>query len=233
MKKLRVNVRVTELDTFSDVLVRFYKAEPSIAGDEYLKGVMEEVESLSEKITVSIKSDKIASTLDAADTKRDEILRSLSTLLAGYSVIPVASKKLAAEKLLAVFNKYKGITSESYANESSLIESMIQDFASEALEESVRALEGVSSYLDDLRAAQDEFNKANDEFVTANTSKAESATSLKKPLFAAINDKLVPYLTAMNLVNKSVYGDFIAKTEAEIEKANAAVTKRGKSASAE
>ena len=228
MKKLKSTARVTELDTVSDVLVRLYKADTAVAGDNYLKGVMAEVGEYSDKITSAIKSDKTASTLDAADAKRDEIIRSLGTLLNGYAVIPVADKKAAAEKLLAVFGKYKGITGESYANESSLVESMLEDFAADSLADSIKALEGVSSYLADLRAAQDEFNKANDEFTAASTNKGESATSLKKPLLSAINDKLVPYLTAMNLANKAVYGDFATKAEAEIEKVNASVMKRGK-----
>ena len=228
MKKLRVNVRITELDTTSDVLVRLYKADSAVAADDYLKGVMAEVEDLSARITTAIKSDKTASTLDAADAKRDEVIRSLSTLLNGYAVIPVADKKTAAEKLLAVWGKYKGITGESYANESSLIESLLEDFASDSLADSIKTLEGVSSYIADLRTAQDEFNKANDEYTAASASKGESATSLKKPLLAAINDKLVPYLTAMAVANKATYADFTTKAAAEIEKTNAAVAKRGK-----
>ena len=231
MKKLRTAARVTELDTTSDALVRLYKADTAIAADDYLKGVMTEVEDLSARITTAIKSDKTASTLDIADSKRDEVIRSLGTLLGGYAVIPVADKKAAAEKLLATFNKYKGIASQSYANESSLIESLLEDFTADSLAESIKALAGVSSYIADLRTAQDEFNKANDEYTAATVGKGESATSLKKPLFAAINDKLVPYLTAMAIANKATYADFTTKVEAEIEKANAVVAKRTKSGS--
>ena len=229
MKKIRSAIRVTELDTISDIIVRLYKADSGIAGDEYLKGLMTEIESLSERITIAIKTDKIASTLDEADVKRDEIIRSLGTLLNGYAVIPIAEKKTAAEKLLAVFDKYKGITGESYANESSFIESMLKDYEASELADSIKALDGVGSYITDLRAAQDSFNKANDEFTAYNVNKSESATALKKPLLAAINDKFVAYLTAMNLVNKAVYGDFVSKAEAEIEKMNNSVAKRGKS----
>ncbi len=228
MKKIRTTVRVTELDTISDVLLRLYKADSSIASDDYLKSTMAEIESLSERITIAIKADKIASTLDEADVKRDEIIRSLGTLLNGYAVIPIAEKKAAAEKLLAVFDKYKGITAESYANESSFIESMLKDYAASELADSIKALDGVGSYISNLRTAQDEFNKANDEFTASNVSKNESASALKKPLLSAINDKLVAYLTAMNLVNAAVYGDFVSKAEAEIEKMNASVAKRGK-----
>lgn len=230
MKKIRTTVRVTELDTLSDVLLRLYKADSGIASDDYLKSTMAEIGSLSERITIAIKADKIASTLDEADVKRDEIIRSLGTLLNGYAVIPIAEKKAAAEKLLAVFDKYKGITAESYANESSFIESMLKDYAASELADSIKALDGVGSYISDLRTAQDEFNKANDEFTASNVNKNESASALKKPLLAAINDKLVAYLTAMNLVNAAVYGDFVSKAESEIEKMNASVAKRGKTA---
>lgn len=227
MKKIRVNCRVTELDTVSDALIRLYKANDALAADEYLKGVMAEIESLSERITAAIRADKTASNLDEADAERDEILRSLGTLLNGYAVIPVADKKAAAESLLAVYNKYKGITAESYANESSLIESMLKDYEASELADSIKALDGVGSYITDLRAAQDSFNKANDEFTAATVNKGESATALKKSLLAAINDKFVPYLTAMNLSNSAVYGDFVSKAEAEIDKMNESVARRG------
>ena len=230
MKKIRFQIRVTALDTVSDVLIRLYKADSALAKDDYLKGVMAEIESLSERITIAIKADKTASNLDEADTARDEIIRSLGTLLNGYAAIPVADKKAAAESLLAVYNKYKGITTERYADESSLIESMLKDFAEDSLAEAVKALEGVSAYLADLRTAQDAFNKTNDEFTAYNVNKNESATSLKKPLLSEINDKLVPYLTAMNLANSAVYGDFTAKVEAEIIKINSSVINHSKTA---
>ena len=42
------------------------------------------------------------------------------------------------------------------------------------------------------------------------------------PLLAAINDKLVPYITAMGAVNAE-YADFGNKADVEISKANASV----------
>ena len=61
MKKIRTTVRVTELDTLSDVLLRLYKADSGIASDDYLKSTMAEIGSLSERITIAIKADKIKS----------------------------------------------------------------------------------------------------------------------------------------------------------------------------
>ena len=145
---------------------------------------------------------------------------SLFTLLLGYGTIPLVEKKTAAEKLLAVTEKYKGITSEAYARESSLIESMLEDFGNATLADSIKALDGVADLLAALRTAQDDFNSANDSATAALTAKGESAYALKKPLLAAINEKLVPYVTAMSAIQPE-YADFAAKADVEISTANA------------
>lgn len=233
MKKINSNLRVTELDTLSDVLVRLYKdsfsGESAISKDANLSGIMEEVEKLSAEITTAIKRDKVSVSLDDADIARDEIIRNLGDALTGYAAIPVAAKKAAAQKLLLTFGKYgKQITSKNYAEESSLIESLLEDFAADSLKTDVAALAGVGDLLDSLRSAQDSFNKANDEYTAANVGKGESATSVKKTLLTALNYKLVPYLTAVGALDS--YKAFVSKCEAEITKANATVSTRAKTA---
>ncbi|MDE5579809.1 MAG: hypothetical protein K2I95_00120 [Treponemataceae bacterium] len=230
MKKVKQNVRITDADTVSDALVRIYKEaaarDGAVAKDAALAAIMGEVETLSAKITTAIKADKVSRSLEDADAKRDEIIRSLGTLLSGYGAIPIAAKKAAAERLLATYDKYgKSIVNETYARESSLIESMLEDFAAESLADSVKLLDGVGDLIASLRTAQDEFNAANDTATAALTAKGESAYSIKKPLLAAINEKLVPYLTAMGAVNAE-YADFAAKADVEIAKANASVSKK-------
>ena len=233
MKKINSSLRVTELDTLSDVLVRLYKdsssGESAISKDANLSGIMSEVEKLSAEITTAIKKDKVSASLDEADIARDEIIRNLGDALTGYAAIPVAAKKAAAQKLLSTFGKYgKQITSKNYAEESSLIESLLEDFAADSLKTDVAALAGVGALLDSLRSAQDSFNKANDEYTAANVGKGESATSVKKTLLTALNYKLVPYLTAVGALDS--YKAFVSKCEAEITKANVTVSTRAKTA---
>ena len=226
MKKVRGDVRVTVADTVSDALVRLYKEtaakDGALAKDAALGTIMGDVERLSADITTAIKADKVSTSLEDADSKRDGIISSLFTLLAGYGAIPIAEKKAAAEKLLAVTGKYKGIANEAYARESSLIESMLGDLAAEGLADAIALLEGVGDLIASLRAAQDDFNAANDAATAALTEKGESAYAIKKPLLAAINEKLVPYITAMSAVNAE-YADFGNTADVEISKANASV----------
>ena len=234
MKRVKVDVRVTVADTVSDTLIRIYKdavsATPDglLAKDANLAAMVADVEKLSADITTAIKRDKVSLSLEDADAKRDEAVRQLGTLLSGYGAIPIPAKQEAAARLSAVFDKYgKAIVNESYARESSLIESMLEDFSADALSESIKALDGVAELIASLRAAQDEFNKANDSATAAATSKGDSAYAIKKPLLAAINDRLVPYLTALSALDG--YKEFVAKCDAEIAKANASVAKKGKS----
>ena len=230
MKKVRPSVRITDADTVSDALVRLYKdaaaKKGAIGKDAALAAIMGEVEKLSADITTAIKKDKVSTSLEEADARRDEIIRQLGTLLTGYGAIPLADKKDAAEKLLAVYNKYgKSIATETYARESSLIESMLEDFAAESLADAIRALDGVGDLISSLRTAQDEFNKTNDSATAALTAKGESAYSVKKPLLAAINDRLVPYITAMGAVSPE-YADLGTRADVEIAKANASVARK-------
>lgn len=179
MNKIISKIRVSELDSLSDVLVRLYKDAASdeagmISKDANLLGIMAQVEKLSADITTAIKSDKTTSNLDEADIARDSVIRNLSDALNGYAAIPVPSRKAAAEKLLSVFNKYgKQIITKSYAEESSLIESMLEDFAAENLKSDIESLEGISDLIASLRTAQDSFNSSNDAYTNASVNKGE------------------------------------------------------------
>lgn len=232
MNKAKTSLRVAELDTLSDVLVRLYKdyssdANGTMAEDANLKAVMTDVESLSAALTTAIKSDKVTSTLDEADIARDEAVRSLSDALNGYAALPIPAKKAAAQSLLAIFQKYgKSITTKNYAEESSLIESLLEDFSAEEAKANIETLEGVGEIIKSLRSAQDSFNKANDEFTHASVTKGQSASSVKKPLLEVLNTRLVPYLSAVAL--SGGYKEFALKCGTEIDKANAAVTGRKK-----
>ena len=227
MNKVISKVRVTEVDGLSDALVRFYKADEGVSSDVFLKSVMDEIEKLSVSITTAIKKDKVLSSLEEADGVRDEAVKNLSTLLDGYEVFPVAAKKEAAQKLKTIFDKYrKSIITANYVSESSLIESLLEDFSKE--EETVSLLDGIKEILEQIRSAQDSFVKASDEYNAASTVKTESASSLKKPLLSAINDKLIPYITAMKMANSAVYADFATKAEGEIKRVNEIVLRRGK-----
>ena len=228
MNRVKTAIRVTELDGLSDTLVRMYKSDETVSDDAFVRTTMAELEKQSGLITAAIMQDKTISRLDAADNARDEAVRTLGTVLAAYAVFPIAAKKELAAPLKAVYDKYAaaGITKANYTSESSLIESMLGDFADERLAGGVAGLEGVAEALASVRSMQDEFTKANDEYMKASADKSAAASSYKKPIVALINDKLVPYLDAMVIAGNEACAEFAKGVSAEINRANEMIAKR-------
>lgn len=232
MNKLKNPIRNTEIDGFSDSVVRAFKADEKAQKDAFLKTTLSELETLSAQITTAILQDKILSSLDAADGVRDEAVKTLGTVLAAYAVFPIASKKELASPLKAVYDKYAkaGITGANYTSESSMIESLLEDFSAPALAENISGLEGVPEAIAAVRSAQDDFTTANDAYIKASTSKGATASSLNKPIVLIVNDKLVPYLNAMVIARNKNCAEFAKSVEKEINRANDMIAKRTKKA---
>lgn len=230
MNKLKTAIRVTELDGLSDTLVRVFKGDTEAQKDAFLKATMAELESLSAKITTAILQDKALSALEEADDARDEAVRSLGAVLAGYAAFPIAAKKEAALPLKAVYDKYSkaGIMRANYTSESSMIESLLEDLAAPALAANIAALDGVSETVAAIRATQDAFTKANDEYVAAKSDKSATASSFKKPMISLVNEKIVPYLDAMAIAQNANCVAFARAAEEEIKRINSTISARGK-----
>ena len=228
MNKLRNSIRVTAADGLSDYFVRLYKDFE--IEDKFLAEIFGEIERLSAKITTAIMQDRVKSSLAEKDRARNEEIRKLNALLKGYAVFPSAEKRECAKRLLAVFEKYGlKITSENYSSKSSLIESILEDFSGEQEKNDAASLDGVVELIQSLRNAENDFYKANDEFVRGRALKNESAYSIKGRLVRTINEKLVPYLSAMSIADNSAYGNFAQNVERQIKKLNSAVPKTKKS----
>lgn len=230
MNKIKWVIRNTEIDTLSDSIIRFFKADEEAQKDAFLCAAIAELEVLSAKITTAILQDKKLSTLESADGARNDAIRTLGTVLKGYAALPIESKAALALPLKAIYDKYakSKIIKESYAAKSSLIESMLQDFAAVQLAENIKGLEGVAEAIAAVRSAQDAFADANIELLNATATKGASATSFNKPIVELINEKIIPYLNAMLISGNTSCTDFAKNTEEEIRRINEAISKRGK-----
>lgn len=223
------NARTTEVDDTSDRLIVLYKNEPTLAEDPFLASLFTEMETVSKQITQAIKRDRTLSELDDADAMRDNAVRNLQRVLLGFASMPIDNLRKSGEKLYAVFNKYGlEILRENYAEESSLIESMLIDFANEAFKADIAALPGVLESVGEVRRAQTDFTHkrvAYEEAIAA-AQRYQSASALKKPLLQLINASMVPYLSTMQMVDADKYGQFADAAAQVIEDTNAAVLRR-------
>lgn len=229
MKKLKTNIRTTEIDDTSDQLIAVYSKADGVKDDTFLKDTFEELKTLSSKITSAIKMDRAKSELEDADKVRDEQIYALSNVLKGYASMNIENLAQSGVAIKKVFDKYgTKIAKENYSTESSLIESLLMDLAAEEIKNDINALQGVQEAISSLRRAQDEFNKSRLTYdaAKAQDKEAQNATDLKKDILMCINDKIVTYLNAMIVSDAQKYGAFAAMIETEIERANATVSAR-------
>lgn len=138
MKKLKQNARVSEVDDVADKIERICKANPLYKTDTHLSKMTDNISVLSQKITSANKRDKAVSTLDEADSVRDEAQTALGGIIAGYLYFPDSEKVEAAQAIKALLKKYSGITTESYARQSALTKSELEELKSEAIAKKIR-----------------------------------------------------------------------------------------------
>ena len=230
MKKIRKDVRVTQASAVSDMIIRLYKdaiaQDPLcvLAKDQNLAVMISKLEVSSGELTTAIKREKSSHNLREVDLVRDNLIRRILVVLNGYAAVPFPEKQAAAEKLLAVTSKYKGITTENYNNESALLDSMLEDLASEDLVPAIDLLDGISILISDLREAQANFKRESVSSAQNHANKSNSAVKIKLPLLEIINEEIVPYLTGLSKMD--AYKAFIAQCEAEITKANLKITRK-------
>ena len=130
MKKLDSRVRITETDDISDRLILLYDKHPNLAADLFLDRIFNRMRTQSLHITEAIKHNRMQSKLGAADALRNQKLRRLRDILNGYRAMPVPAQSMAANALWAVFSKYGvKIVYQNYTSKSSLLESLLLDFA--------------------------------------------------------------------------------------------------------
>lgn len=235
MKRVKFDSRIDDVDTISDALLRLYKdkiaqnKDGKIAADQNKAEIMAEIEDLSARITSASHRVKKSTSLKNENTVRDTLVRQLEKILIGYANSPLENLSVPAKKLLSAFNKYGvAILREPQLRKSSLIASMLEGL--DPLKDEIAALPGVSEVIKSLHEAQNTFNSLVDTYAAVKSEKGESASELKSKLLNAINEKLVPYMTAMSKLNKE-FAELEAKYDVIISQAKTSSTKKKTSAS--
>jgi hypothetical protein len=228
IEKLILTSRVTEIDAVSIRLIGAYKTT-TLNTDPHLVLMFTALEDKSQLLTKSINQSNTESTLEDEDAIRDDKIRAMAYLLMGLVHHPSKKIKAAAQLVLTVFNKYGlTITGESYAIESSLINSLLNDLAAADLQEAIAAVPGCAEIIAELHTAQNNFEQTRIAYETdkAQESARASATALKKEVAAIINHKIVIYMRAMEVVVPDSHGVFAATIAQIIADNNEQVKKR-------
>lgn len=230
IEKLILTSRTTEVDAVSLRMIGAYK-NTSLSSDAHLASIFTGLETESARLTAAIKRSKAESKLEVKDEVRDDKVRAIHYLLMGLLHHPEPAIQNAAEEVGNVFGNYGlSILGESYATESSLVTSLLGDFAKPKLQVAIAALSGCAEIIAGLQAAQADFEQTRIAYEAekAKEGTLENATIIKKEVVTIINDKTVVYLRAMFQVDEPTYGDFARTITMIIADNNEMVKKRRK-----
>ena len=122
------------------------------------------------------------------------------------------------------------MTQASYSEESNLISSLLKDLSVKSLEAGIAKMPGVQQAIDTVRNTQAKFAEVRADYEHTQNVQAASAnaTSLRKPLVALINGKLLTYLDAMCVASPEQYKSFADDCSKIITSINTAVKNRSK-----
>ena len=229
MKKINVNVKNSAAAALLRELIGLWKdakAKLGESADANIDFSMNQLSSLVDELESAIKRLSVSSNLEEKDAVRDDILRRLRTILAGYASFPdsFGEQKSAAEKLIAIFDRYGLKTAiAAFAEETGLLNSLLKDFDEEGAAEAAKKLTAVPEMISELRSANDDFASVSKEFSQnmAASSEQRSATVLKKEVLNLVNNSLLPYISAISVTQKDSYGEFALAVGKSIDRANA------------
>lgn len=230
IEMITFNCRATEVDAATRRIIGAYKKQ-NLSNDAYLPAMIERLEEGVEKLSSSIYRSKAESELEEKDQVRDEKLRAVYYLVNGLSYHPSPDLAEAAEQVKKAFDRTGlSIVKESYAVESSLIQSLLSKWSHPVTKKAIDSLSGCAENIARLETAQTDFESSRIAYEEekARENGYKNATRIKKELLDIINKKLVVYLSAMVLTDNTTYGNFSGTIQEIITSANEAVKKRMK-----
>jgi len=228
LEKISAQSRTTEVDTVTTQIIAAYQST-SLNSDSNLVSIVNLILPLSTSLNQSINRIKSDSKLEEEDELRDDAVRSFNYMVMGYTYNPDEGIKNAANQIMSIFNKYGlQMVNESYATETSLLNSLLADLAKPELKQHITLLPGVTESIAKIESTQNSFEASQ---LAYNQNKAQegtykNATTLKKQILQLINGKLIVYLRAMSIVNEATYGDFVRTVAQMIADNNENVKKR-------
>lgn len=229
MKSLSKNAQIGEIENASRRIVSAFEQHP--IDDAKLSELIITIGKQADLLTTAILRNKTASVLDELDTIRDAYWVDFVYVVQGYahSILPELSKP--ANKLLPVTDRYGiEITRESYANQSALMNSVLEELSSDSMQVLLRELPGLPELLDAVKNAQTNFYKAQVEYDEARATDGLqiSATEQKRELVLLLNSKLIVYLKAAMVFNNSEVANFANIVGEIVADVNSKVARRRK-----
>lgn len=230
VNKLMANIKTTEINSVSENIIMEYE-KGDWSSDSHLTGIFDQLKPLNTNLNFAINRIKAESDLEEKDELRDTKVRAIYYLIMGLIHHPDSAVSSSAQTVDSVFEHYGlDIVNKSFGVETSLIDSLLKDFANSEIQPSIAALPGLSELITQLQETETAFKEAQVKYEEEKAKEGTelSATEIKKEVIMVINKKLVIYLRAMVQVDEGKYGTFTNTVAQIIDDMNVIVKKRRK-----
>ncbi len=226
--KIKTQSKVAEVGAIITNLLEAY-ATAGLAEDLNLAAMFDALQQQNTALITAINRSKRESALAEKDDARDDATRAVVALANGYRHFPDPAVQAAAETFFAIFDKYgHSMLEESYAIESTLLTSMLEELMAPGMAQKLAKMPGLSQLMVAVLDAQEAFQEELNVYEAEKAVQADlqSASALKKLILAEANDKFVVYMRAMSVVNEGHYGSFAQTVSQLIGDSNGAVKRR-------
>lgn len=198
----------TEVYNTSNACIKAIKASSNNADPNLVK-ILNVWEPKSQLLLTAIKHMKTESQLEKADTNRDNCARGVFFTNKGALYSMDDTVRNAAEKVEKILDNYGlAMLDESYASETTLLKSLLEDLSKANLQDTVAAVPGLTATIAQLQEAQDSFSALSDAYEKDKSveGKQDNASTIRKEVIQLINQKLIFYLKGMWAVDEETYG---------------------------
>lgn len=230
LKKLVIGCRVSEAAAVVKEIIDNFDTQKELANDSNLDGMVNELRPLLQQLIDVINSHKTSSELASKHAIRAGLIRKISSVIDGYTNVPVEKISSAANVIKTVFDQFGvSIIHESYAVSSILVHSLLQKFEETSIMAYCKALVGLEQLILSLKDAQTDFDLTQADYDDAliMAKECDSASKIKNQLIPLLNTRLVGYMGSMKAFDTDKYGNFANHVEKSITKINDAVKRRG------
>ena len=228
INKLIISCRNTEMNGAADRIILKYEEE-DWSTDTHLTEYFNSLKAENGKLQTAINRSKAQSELEEKDEIRDQNVRGINHMLEAYLKFTDATIKAAAVFVNNVFSRYGvEIVKDSYVTESSLINSMLEDFSEADVQTEIAKLPGLAALIAELTTAQNNFETARVAYETAVSvdDKMENASKLRTSVGLIINEDIVQYLNVMAKLDAAKYAAFADAIGKTIDNTNEQIKKR-------
>ena len=160
--------------------------------------------------------------LDKADSVCDRETRALFNYAEGMCYSPFEEEAENAQAVFDVLQEFgRGIVSEKFSVQYSKTDDMLHRLSQGKTADAVKAVRGMAERIEKVRQAAEDFSLLQKKMTqNAAAEKVKATYLIRKEIVSLVNNEILPYVSAMSVVESEKYQPFFEEINKEIKRVN-------------